>query len=103
MDQGFNVFQNILESHPDLKALFSCNDNMALGAIEAITAARKTGQIIARTAIRDGFMEGSVAQYPSEIGKLGVENASALLIGEKIPDFIATKIELITKDNLDTQ
>ena len=110
MDQAFNVTQNMLQAHPEIQALFSCNDNMALGAIEAISAVGKTGEIIvvgfdatddARDAIRKGTMEGSLAQYPTEIGKLGIENANKILKGETIPDYIPTKIELITKDKLD--
>lgn len=94
----------------EVQALFSCNDNMALGAIEAIAAAGRTGDIIvvgfdaiddARLAIQKGAMEGSLAQYPSEIGKLGVEYAYQLLNGEDIPEYVATKIELITKEKLD--
>lgn len=40
-DQGYNVFQNILQSHPDIQALFACNDMMALGAVEAIAVMGK--------------------------------------------------------------
>jgi ribose transport system substrate-binding protein len=109
MDQGFNVFQNILQSHPEVEALFSCSDNMALGAIEAIAAAGRTGDLMvvgfdaiaeARDAIRKGTMEGSLAQYPAEIGKLGVEYAYQFLNGEEIPAYVPTKIELITKEKL---
>src|SRR5215831_12087015 len=32
-DQGFNVFQNMLQAHPDIDALFGCSDLMALGAL----------------------------------------------------------------------
>jgi ribose transport system substrate-binding protein len=108
-DQGFNVFQNILQSQPQVRALFACNDMMALGAIEAIAAAGKTGELIvlgfdavedAREAIHSGAMAGSVAQYPSEMGKLAVENAFRLMNGESIPAFIPVKIELITKEKL---
>ena len=108
--QAFNVFQNILQSHPEVQALFSCSDNMALGAIEAITAAGRGGDIIvvgfdaiddARLAIKKGTMEGSLAQYPSEIGRLGIEYAYKLLNGENIPKYVPTKIEMITKQNLD--
>lgn len=108
-DQGFNVFQNILQSHPRVRALFACNDMMALGAIEAIAAAGKTGELIvlgfdavedAREAIRSGAMAGSVAQYPSEMGRLAVENAFRLMNGETIPTYIPVKIELITKEKL---
>ncbi|MHC4132829.1 MAG: substrate-binding domain-containing protein [Planctomycetota bacterium] len=109
MDQGFNVFQNILQSHPEVEALFSCSDNMALGAIEAIAAAGRTGEVMvvgfdaiaeARDAIRKGTMEGSLAQYPAEIGRLGVEYAYQFLNGEEIPAYVPTKIELITKEKL---
>jgi ribose transport system substrate-binding protein len=109
MDQGFNVFQNILQSHPEVEALFSCSDNMALGAIEAIAAAGRTGDVMvvgfdaiteAREAIRKGTMEGSLAQYPAEIGRLGVEYAYQFLNGEDIPEYVPTKIELITTEKL---
>jgi len=108
-DQGFNVFQNILQSHPEVQALFACNDLMALGAIEAIEAAGKTGEIIvlgfdalkdAKKAIYDGTMHGSVAQYPSEMGRLAVEIAFRLINGETVNKDIPVKIELITKQNL---
>jgi ribose transport system substrate-binding protein len=106
---GFNVFQNILQSYPSVKALFSCNDMMALGAVEAITAAGKTGQIVvvgfdaiedAREAIRTGKMNGSVAQHPYDMGKLAIENAKKIIDGQKIPSYIPVKIDLVTKDNL---
>ena len=104
--QGFSVFQNILQAHPDVEALFACNDMMALGAIEAIAAAGKTGQIKvvgfdavedAREAIQAGTMEASVAQFPYEMGRLAIETASRILHGEPAPEFIPVKIELITK------
>ncbi|UCE06769.1 MAG: substrate-binding domain-containing protein [bacterium] len=108
-DQGFNVFQNILQSNPDVQALFACNDMMALGAIEAIAAAGKTGEIIvvgfdaindARQAIRDGRMNASIAQHPFEMGKQAVERAHQVLQGETIPKNIPVKIELITIENV---
>lgn len=46
-DKGYNVFQNILESNPDVQALFACHDIMALGAVEAIATPSRTGQAIA--------------------------------------------------------
>src|SRR5262245_28972586 len=44
-DQGFTVFQNMLQAHPETDALFACSDLMALGALEAIAAAGKSGRI----------------------------------------------------------
>ncbi|MBV8858969.1 MAG: sugar ABC transporter substrate-binding protein [Acidobacteria bacterium] len=107
-DQGFNVFQNILQSHPDVQAVFACSDLMALGAVEAIAAAKKTGQIAvvgfdatseARDAIQKGTMDASVAQSPAQMGALAVENAVKLLKGEQVnPEFVVP-IKLITKEN----
>jgi len=105
---GYNVFQNLLQSNPDIQALFACNDMMALGAVEAIAAAGKTGEIIvvgfdaiddARSAIQKGEMHGSIAQFPSEMGRLAVEKAVDLLNGKTIADYIPTKIELVAKEN----
>lgn len=110
-DQGFNVFQNILQSHPDVQAVFACNDLMALGAIEAITAAKKAGQIIvvgfdatdeAREAIRRGTMDATVAQFPATMGELAVENAYRLIKGEQIKAEIPVPIKLITKETADS-
>jgi ribose transport system substrate-binding protein len=109
-DQGFNVFQNVLQSHPDVTAVFACSDLMALGAVEAIAAAKKTGQIAvvgfdalseARDAIRQGSMVATVAQSPAQMGALAVENAVKLLKGEQVnPEFVVP-IKLVTKDNLE--
>jgi ribose transport system substrate-binding protein len=105
-DQGFNVFQNMLQAHPKIIGLFAANDLMALGAMEAIAAAGKTGQITivgfdaldeAREAIEKETMSGTVAQHPDEMGKAAIENAFKLLQGESIPKHIAVSIELITK------
>ena len=111
-DQGFNVFQNILQSQSDLQALFACNDLMALGAVEAVAAAGKTGKILVvgfdavkdgRDAIRQGTMAASVAQYPDEMGRLAVENAIRTIRGETVPEEIPVRIGLITKENLEPQ
>ncbi|HEX4947586.1 MAG TPA: sugar ABC transporter substrate-binding protein [Blastocatellia bacterium] len=105
-DQGFNVFQNMLQAHPDIQALFACSDLMALGAVEAIAAAGKTGKIIvvgfdafseAREAVNKGTMAGTVAQSPYEMGKTAVENAAKILKGEKIQEDISLGVQLVTK------
>src|SRR5689334_5242526 len=107
-DQGFNVFQNMLQAHPDVDTVFACSDLMALGAVEAIAAAGKTGKIRvigfdalddAKKAIAAGTMAASVAQFPSEMGRVAIENAVKVIHGEKIPDDIKVKLELVTKDN----
>src|SRR5687767_15192082 len=105
-DQGFNVFQNMLQAHPSIDTVFAASDLMALGAIEAIAAAGRTGKIRvigfdalddAKKAIAAGTMEASVAQFPYDMGKAAVESAVKVLNGETLPADIMVKLEMITK------
>lgn len=108
-DQGFSVFQNMLQAHPEIDAVFACNDVMALGAVEALAAAGRTGRVRvigfdavddARTAIAAGTMDASVAQFPSEMGRLAVESAVKLLRGQAVPAEQPTRVGLVTRGNL---
>jgi ribose transport system substrate-binding protein len=107
-DQGFNVFQNMLQAHPDIDTVFAASDLMALGAVEAIAAAGRTGKIRvvgfdalddAKKAIAEGTMEASVAQFPYEMGRVAVESAVKVMRGEKLPADIKVRLELVTKEN----
>src|SRR5919107_1929205 len=93
-DQGFTVFQNMLQAHPETDALFACSDLMALGALEAIAAAGRSARIRvvgfdaledARKAIEAGRMDASVAQSPRDMGRLAVGSGAKLLRGETVP------------------
>jgi len=106
-DQGFNVFQNMLQAHPEIQALFACSDLMALGAVEAIAAAGKTGKITvvgfdafseARDAVNKGTMAATIAQSPAEMGRIAVENAAKVLKGEKIQEDVSLGVSLVTKE-----
>jgi ribose transport system substrate-binding protein len=106
-DQGFTVFQNMLQAHGDIDHVFACSDLMALGAIEAIAAAGRTGQIRvigfdalddARKAIEDGTMTASVAQFPYEMGRVAVESAVKVLAGEALAPEMKVRLELVTRD-----
>ncbi len=96
----------MLQAHPDIDTVFAASDLMALGAIEAIAAAGKTGKIRvvgfdalddAKKAIEAGTMEASVAQFPYEMGKAAVESAVKVMNGEKLPADIMVKLEMVTK------
>jgi ribose transport system substrate-binding protein len=108
-DQGFNVFQNMLQANPGIDTVFAASDLMALGAIEAIAASGHRGTITvvgfdalddAKKAIADGRMSASVAQFPYEMGKAAVESAFRVLNGERLPPDIMVKLEMVTKSTL---
>jgi ribose transport system substrate-binding protein len=105
-DQGFNVFQNMLQAHRDIDTVFAASDLMALGAMEAIAAAGRTGQIRvvgfdalddAKKAVEAGTMAATVAQFPYEMGRVAVESAVKILAGEPLPPEIMVKLEMVTK------
>jgi ribose transport system substrate-binding protein len=105
-DLGFTVFQNMLQAHADIDALFACSDLMALGAVESIAAAGRSGTIRvvgfdaledARKMIEAGRMDASVAQSPRDMGRIAVESAARLLRGETVPAEQKVPIALVTK------
>lgn len=105
--KGQTVMENILTANPDLKAVFASNDLMALGAMEAIKAAKKTGIIVvgfdanpdAAKSILAGEMSASIAQSPYNMGKFGVENAIKVLSGQTIDKRIDTGTKVVDKSN----
>ena len=107
---AYDVAENLLQAHPDLDAVFAANDEMALGALEAIAAAGRLDDVSvigfdaipdALANIRAGRLLGSVAQFSGEMGRLGVSHATALLReGVLPPPEVLTKVELIDLTNL---
>ena len=81
---ALNVTSNILRQHPDLVGIYANNDGMALGVVEAVKKAGKLKQVAvvgtdgireAKRSIGDGEMRATVAEFPYDEGKLGVEVA----------------------------
>lgn len=106
--QGMTVMENMLQADSGIQAVFAGNDEMALGAVEAISGAKKDVLVVgfdatddAIEAIRQGRMGATIAQQPALIGSTAVENAIRLTKGESIPKEIPVEVTLITKDNVD--
>lgn len=101
--QGLTVMENILQDNQDIVAVFAHNDEMALGALQALTSAGLTDVVVigfdatddAVKAVEEGTMAATVAQKPTEIGKLGVEAAVNHLKGETVEENIPVDLELI--------
>ena len=54
---------------------------------------------VSKKAIAAGTMEASVAQFPSEMGRVAVESAVKVIRGGTVPAEVKVKLELVTKDN----
>ncbi|QNK87364.1 ribose ABC transporter substrate-binding protein RbsB [Sporosarcina sp. resist] len=102
--EGLTVMENIMQANPDIKGVFAHNDEMALGALEAIEAAGKEVKVVGFDATDDavksveaGKLAGTVAQKPDLIGKKAVEAAVLSLKGETVEASIPVELELIKK------
>ena len=107
--QGMSVMENMLQANGDIQAVFAANDEMALGAMEAISGAGKNIMVVgfdatddAIASIKEGRMAATIAQQPALIGSTAVENAVTLIGGTAIPKSIPVQVTLVTKDNADT-
>lgn len=105
---GMSVMENLLTRHPDLRAVFATNDQMALGAMEAIAARNLTGKIVlvgfdaGREAVRavlDGRMHAVMAQFPERIGRRAVQAAIQAARGRPVEKFVDIGTALVTKEN----
>ena len=105
---GMSVMENLLTSHPDLKAVFGTNDQMALGAAEAVAARNLTGKVAivgidatweAVRAVQAGTLAGDIAMYPEQLGRRSVEAAIKAARRQPLPKRIDTDEALVTREN----
>lgn len=102
--EGMSVMENMLQADGDIKAVFAANDEMALGAVEAMSGAGKNVLVVgfdatddAIAAVKAGRMAATVAQQPELIGSTAVENAVNFINGVSIPSSIPVEVTLINK------
>ena len=102
--KGLNVMENLLAAHPDVKAVFAQNDEMALGALRATQAAGKQVLIVGfdgtddgKAAVKSGKLGATVAQQPALIGAIGVETADKVLKGESVEKYIPVPLQVVSQ------
>ena len=107
--EGQNVMEQILGGNPDLDAVYAHNDEMAIGAIQALKdAGRKPGEDVtvvsvdgtrdALQAIIDGDLGATVETNP-RFGPLAFDTAKRFLSGEQVPTKITVQDRLFDKSN----
>jgi len=108
-EEALNVFTNILQANPDLNGVFCANDQMAFGAIQAIEAIGKTGEILvvgidaeeqAYAYIREGKMLATIHQNQDAQGATAVETAFKMINGEDVDTEIIVLTLLKTIDEI---
>jgi ribose transport system substrate-binding protein len=104
--QGLSVMENVLQAQKAIDAMFAHNDEMALGALQAIKASKRPIKVVGFDATDDAVkavnacsMAATVAQQPAEMGRLSVEKAAAIVKGAKAPEkteFIPVALKMVT-------
>lgn len=106
--KGLAVTENIITANPNLRALFASNDNMGLGAIEALKNADMLDQVFvvgfdanpdAATSVLAGEMAATVAQNPYNMGAIGVESVMMVIGGGSLDPVIDTGTVLVDMTN----
>lgn len=99
-----------IQKYPEFDVVVAANDQMALGAIEALKAANIEGKVVlaldatddARVEIKEGTMAGSLKQDAVAIGQATADCSYRAAGGEKVEDYYVPFV-MITKDNVDTE
>lgn len=111
-ERGVKQTEDALVANPDLAAVYTANDDVALGAMQAVLAANRAGKTIvtgmngvppALRAVKDGNMAMTVELNPVEWGRLGVDVLATYLKGDKIEPRVFIKHNLIDSTNVDAK
>lgn len=108
--QAVTVMETILQANPDIDAVWAANDEMALGAIEALRSVGKVGDVLVGgfdatpdgvTAINKGEMHFTANQIPYEIGVRAIGVATMIAQGKEPPSGdIELEMSLVNTENV---
>jgi len=107
-DEAYAIVENWLRNDKEFSVVLSENDNMAIGAIEAIEELGKQdeiavfgidGDIDALRAVRDGRMEGTVYHNALKIAQTLYECIHTLKTFEIVDPSYMIPFERVTKEN----
>ena len=112
--KALDTATSYIQMYPNLRAIYCCNDTMALGALQAVINADKLGKIIvvgtdgsaeALESIKAGQLDATVAQDPAKIGATSLRQmVDAVKNKPKIdpnkePKMIPVDSYIVTKEN----
>jgi ribose transport system substrate-binding protein len=111
-ERGVKQAEDALVANPDLNAIYAANDDVALGAMQAVLAADRSGKTIvtgmngvppALRAVKDGKLAMTVELNPVLWGRLGVDVLASYLKGEKVEPRVFIKHVIIDQTNIDAK
>lgn len=108
-DKANQVAAAVLTENPGLKAFLCANDSMALGAVAALRAAGKAGQVLvvgydniaaAQALLKEDRLLATADQHADRLAVFGIEYALEMLATKATPADRETPVELVTKETL---
>lgn len=110
--EGMTVMENVLQAHPDLRAVFTQNEEMGLGAIEALQdMGYEPGQVCVvafdtldetLAALDSGWLQANIEQWPDQQFRTGLDILLAYIKDGTEPAEHETYLQcgVITKENI---
>lgn len=108
---ALNIATDLLTAYPKLKGIFASNLIMAQGAGQAIAENKAQNQVALIgfdnddklvSFLKDGVIYALIVQDPFRMGYDGIKTALAVSKGEKVPEFVDTGVNTITKATMDS-
>ncbi|WP_159612498.1 substrate-binding domain-containing protein [Glutamicibacter sp. JC586] len=106
--EALDVVTNLMQSNPDTVGVLAMNDEMALGAIQALgDKAGKGVKVLGFDGTDDGFkavkagtMVATIAQNPAELGKQSVQMLSKSINGEDVEANVQVAVDTVDSKNI---
>jgi inositol transport system substrate-binding protein len=107
--EGMRVMEDWIQTYPEINGVLSANDQMALGALEALKGAGIEGVLIAgidgtdeaRQNVKNGTFAITVLQDAHGQATTALQAAIDLIEGKKVEKRIIVPFKPITKENID--
>jgi ribose transport system substrate-binding protein len=105
-EKGLKAAEDILQAHPDVNAIVASNDQMALGAVQAIKSAEKSDQVFvvgddaipsALSALKDGDLAATIDGNTDKVGYEAVKAAYEVVTeNKKLDPWIVVPSSIMT-------
>jgi ABC-type sugar transport system substrate-binding protein len=108
--KALEVLESVLQAHPDINAVFCGNDAMAMGAYQALLAAKKADKVkvfgfdgaddVVKS-VAEGKIVATVMQFPKTMARTVAEYADRYIKGERnFPQRVPVAVELVNRQTV---